>query len=68
MSNKKLGKAAAFRQWLENQERLEKAEKRMDLNKSEIINRALAKSMNDVIKEMLMEKKEHAEKALAALV
>lgn len=50
--SKKLGKAAAFRQWLENQEQLEKAEKRMDLNKSEIINRSLAKAMHDVIREM----------------
>jgi hypothetical protein len=65
--SKKLGKAAAFRQWLENQEQLEKAES-MDLNKSEVINRSLAKSMHEVIREMLTEKKEDAEEALAALV
>ena len=65
--SKKLGKTTAFRQWLENQEQLEFAEGRK-LNKSELINKSLARSLKAVIKEALTERKEEAEEALAALV
>jgi hypothetical protein len=64
--SKKLGKTTAFRQWLENQKQLEFAESR-DLNKSELINRSLARSLREVIRESLTERKVDAEEALAAL-
>jgi post-segregation antitoxin (ccd killing protein) len=64
--SEKLGKARSFRQWLKNEERLEKAEK-LDLNVSELINQAVDKALSQVLVETLKKRKEETERALATL-